>query len=103
MVEDRTRKGAKRLNLEAMYNILEEETANRRQQNAEWNKENPPDKEIDIVEDGITTTVGFWKAEDGGIYMGFKTKNVEVPYYPASLQLLQRQIVTTIKSLSDDN
>lgn len=42
----------------------------------EWNRSNPPDKEIEcFTEDGISYTVGLWLREDGGIYYSEKKKS----------------------------
>jgi len=78
--------------------LLEKMRHEREVERSTWNKEFPPDVEVDVVIDGFDTPVkhGIWKVEDG-IFIIAKSKNC---YHPENRIYIPTEIVEEIRKIT---
>lgn len=81
--------------LKQMQSFIKEMGNKRRNVQLEWNKNFPPNIEIDVIEDDIPVTYGIWEDFDG-IFIIPKSKN---GYQPERRITIDKKIVKAIKGM----
>ncbi|KKN91241.1 hypothetical protein LCGC14_0221090 [marine sediment metagenome] len=79
----------------SLKNMIDKMSDDRREAQLQWNREFPPDIEVDVVEDaGITITYGIWKVPNGDIFFIPKSKS---GYQPERRINIDKKIVEAIR------
>ncbi|MEK0337402.1 MAG: hypothetical protein QQN41_08215 [Nitrosopumilus sp.] len=83
--------------LKNMINMINKMDDDKKKNQLQWNKEFPPDIEVNIVEDdNMKTTYGIWKVPGGNIFIIPKSKN---GYHPERRINIDEKIVDAIRSM----